>query len=72
VRIVGIVLVIIGALALAFPSFAFTTYEPVADAGSVQVTAKKEKTVWVPPVASGIAVVSGLILVASTTREDQV
>jgi hypothetical protein len=71
VRIVGIVLVILGALALGYGGFTYVTREKVVDAGPVQVTADKEKTVWIPPVVGGIAVATGLILIASGgTRED--
>jgi len=54
-RIVGIVLVILGALALGYGGFSYVTREKVVDAGPVQVTAEREKTVWIPPVVGGIA-----------------
>lgn len=70
-RIIGIVLVILGALALGYGGFTYVTREKVVDAGPVQVTADKEKTVWIPPIVGGIAVASGLILLASSgNRED--
>jgi len=67
-RILGIVLVVLGALALGYGGFTYVTRENVVDAGPVQVTADREKTVWIPPVVGGIAVVSGLILLAGGTR----
>jgi len=70
VRIVGIVLVILGALALGYGGFTYITREKVVDAGPVQVTADREKTVWIPPVVGGIAVVGGLILLATNGRKD--
>lgn len=56
-RIIGFVLVIVGALALGYESFA--------------LVAQKERMVWVPPVASGIALVSGLLLLAVTGRRGE-
>ncbi len=68
-RIVGIVLVILGALALGYGGFTYVTRDKVVDAGPVQITADREKTVWIPPVVGGIAVVGGLILLASGSRK---
>lgn len=60
-RTLGIVLVALGALALGIGSF---TYVTRGDAGRAQV----RKTVWIPPVVSGIVVVSGLLLIAIGSR----
>jgi len=68
VRILAITLVILGALALGYQGFTYVTREPVAQAGPVQVTAEKEKTVWIPPVVGGIVVVSGLLLLVTSRR----
>jgi len=70
VRIVGIVLVILGALALGYGGFTYITREKVVDAGPGEVTADREKTVWIPPVVGGIAVVGGLILLATSPRKE--
>jgi len=69
-RILGIVLVVLGALALGYGGFSYVTREKVVDAGPVQVTADRQKTVWIPPVVGGIAVVGGLILIATSGRRE--
>ena len=69
-RILGIVLVVLGALALGYGGFSYVTREKVVDAGPVQVTANREKTVWIPPVVGGIAVVTGLILLVTGSRRE--
>jgi hypothetical protein len=69
-RIIGIVLVILGALALGYGGFTYVTRDKVVDAGPVQITADREKTVWIPPVVGGIAVVGGLILLATGSRRE--
>jgi len=68
VRILGIVFVVLGALALGYGGFTYVTRDKVVDAGPVQVTAEKQKTVWIPPVVGGIAVVTGLIMIATGGR----
>ena len=69
-RVVAIVLVILGALALAYQGFTYVAHEPVAQIGSVQVTTEKEKTFWIPPVVGGITLVSGLLLLVAADRRE--
>ena len=67
-RMVGIILVVLGALALGYQGFTYVSRDTVVDAGPVKVTADREKTVWIPPVVGGIAVVAGLIAIAAGGR----
>jgi hypothetical protein len=71
-RVVGIVLVVLGALALGYGGFTYVQRENVVDAGPVQITADRQKTVWIPPVVGGIAVVTGLMLIATAPRREAV
>ena len=66
--IVGIVLIIIGIVALAYGGFSYTTREKVIDAGPLQVSADKEKTVPFPPILGGICLVGGIVLVLAGNR----
>ena len=54
-RIIGFILVLLGALVLGYEGFFHTAGE-------------RERTVWVPPVVGGIALVSGLLLLAAVGR----
>ncbi len=69
-RVLAIVLVILGALALGYQGFTYVVHEPVDQVGSLKVTTERQKTVWIPPVVGGIAIVSGLILLVSSTRRE--
>ena len=69
-RVFGIILVIIGALALGYQGFTYVTKETVVDAGPVQVSRDKENTVWIPPVIGGIAVACGLLVIALGGKRD--
>jgi uncharacterized membrane protein len=62
-NIVGIILIILGVLALAYQGFTYTTQEKVAQIGDVKITADKEKSVYFPPIMGGAAVVAGVVLV---------
>ena len=69
-RVVGIVLVILGALALGYGGFTYVTRDNIVDAGPIQINANREKTVWIPPVVGGIAVVAGLLVIATSGRRE--
>jgi TRAP-type C4-dicarboxylate transport system permease small subunit len=68
-RIIALVLIIAGLLALAYGGFSYTKDSTPVKVGPLAVTVKKEETVNVPMWA-GIAsvVVGGLLLVAGAKR----
>lgn len=67
--IIGIVLIIIGVIALAYGGFSYTSREKVIDAGPLQVSADKEKTVPLPPILGGLCLVGGIFLVVAGNRK---
>lgn len=66
--LIGIVLVIIGLVALAWQGITYTTKEKVVDLGPLKVETQREKTIPLPPLAGGAAVVAGLVLVFLGSR----
>ncbi|PYJ43530.1 MAG: DUF3185 domain-containing protein [Verrucomicrobia bacterium] len=67
--IVGIILIIIGVIAFAVGGISYTKREKVIDAGPLQVSADKEKTIPLPPVLGGICLVGGIVLVIVGSRQ---
>jgi len=67
-RLAGIVLIVLGAVALAYQGITYTTREKVIEVGPVQVTAEKEKSVRLPPILGAAAVGTGLLLVLAGSR----
>lgn len=61
--IVGIILIAIGIIALAYGGFSYTKREKIIDAGPLQVSADREKTIPFPPILGGICLVGGIVLV---------
>jgi len=61
-RVLAIVLIVLGALALGYQGFTYVTRDTVAQVGPMEVTTERQKTVWIPPVVGGIALTAGLIL----------
>jgi len=62
-KIIGIVLIVFGVLALALGGFNYTTRERVVDLGPLKVDADKEHSVPVAPIAGVAALVGGIALV---------
>ena len=67
--IVGIILIAIGIIALAYGGFTYTKREKVIDAGPLQVSADREKRVPFPPILGGICLVGGIILVLAGNKK---
>ena len=61
-KIVAIVLIVLGAISLAYGGISYTTRETVVDIGPIEATAERHKTVPLPPVLGGIAVVAGIAM----------
>jgi len=68
VRLIAIVLVIVGALLLAYPAITYTTRETVVDVGPIEVTADQEKSFPLPPVLGGVAIGLGALLLVTGRR----
>lgn len=59
-RIIGIILIGLGILALVYTRIDFTHKEKLFDLGPLQVKANKEKTISWPPVTGAILLVAGV------------
>jgi len=68
-RTVGIILIVLGAIMLIWTGFSYTKKEKIIDAGPVQVSADKEKSVNWPPYLGGILLIGGIVIVATAKRE---
>lgn len=69
-RLIAIILIALGVLAFAYQGFTFVTREKVVDAGPIQVSADRERTVWIPPLVAGTAVVAGAVMLGMSSRKD--
>jgi hypothetical protein len=67
-KLVGIVLIVLGALALAYQGITYTTREKVLDIGPIEATKEERKTVPLPPVVGAVALVGGIALLLSGRR----
>ena len=63
ITIIGIVLILVGGLALAYQGITYTTREEIVDVGPLEATKKTEKTIPLPPILGGITLAAGVVLV---------
>ena len=68
--ILGIVLVVLGIVALAYQRITYTSRETVIDIGPLHATAERQKTFPLPPVLGGAAVVVGAGLLIAGMRKN--
>ncbi len=66
--IIGIVLIVLGIAALALGGISYTDREKVLDIGPIEATTEERKTIPLPPIAGGAAVVAGVVLVIAGAR----
>ncbi len=59
-KIVAIVLIVLGAISLAYGGISYTRREKVLDIGPIQATAERHKTIPLPPVLGGVALAVGI------------
>jgi hypothetical protein len=65
----GIVLVVLGALALAYQGINYTRQKDVIDLGSLHVTAETQERIPLPPILGGVAVAGGIALLVIGARK---
>ena len=61
--IVGVVLIILGVIALGYQGITYTTHKKVLDVGPIHATKDEHKTIPLPPIVGVIALVGGVALV---------
>jgi uncharacterized membrane protein HdeD (DUF308 family) len=67
--LLGIALIVLGVLALAYQGITYTTREKVVDLGPLKITADKEKSIPLPPILGALALAGGVVLVIVGVRK---
>ena len=65
---VGVLLIIFGIVALAYQGITYTTHKKVLDIGPIQATKEEHKTIPLPPIVGGIAMVGGIALLLGGSK----
>ena len=61
--LIGLILAVLGLVALAVPSFTFFTTERVADVGFFKIDVSRPHTIVLNPIVGSIALAAGIVLV---------
>jgi hypothetical protein len=66
--LIGVALIVLGILALAYQGITYTTKDTVVDAGPLKVSAERNKTIPLPPIVGGAAVIAGVVILIAASR----
>ncbi len=65
---VGILLIVLGALVLAYQGINYTRQKKVLDVGSVHLTTETHERIPLPPILGGLALAGGVVLLVMGSR----
>jgi hypothetical protein len=68
-RTVGVILIVLGLLGLAWGGFNYTTREKVVDIGPIHATREETHNIPIPPIAGGLALVGSIVLLVVGGKE---
>jgi uncharacterized membrane protein YidH (DUF202 family) len=68
-KLIGVLLIVFGLVALAVGGFSYTKQEKILDIGPIHATNEEHKTIPISPIAGVVAVAAGIALVVVDTRK---
>ncbi len=66
--LLGLALIILGVLALAYQGIHYTTHKKVLDVGPIQATEAEHHMIPLPPIIGGLALIGGIALVVAGSK----
>jgi short repeat uncharacterized protein DUF308 len=63
--LVGILLIILGIVGLAYPRISYTTREKIVDLGPIEATKETKKSILLPPILGGLSLAGGVVLLVA-------
>ncbi len=64
----GVILIVLGGLALVYQGFSYTTQKKVLDMGPIQATRQEHHTVPLPPILGALALIGGVVILVSDRK----
>jgi hypothetical protein len=65
---VGILLIVVGVIGLAVGGINYTRREKVIDIGPIEATAERRERIPLPPIAGGLALAAGVVLLLAGNK----
>ncbi|HXJ83282.1 MAG TPA: DUF3185 domain-containing protein [Candidatus Methylomirabilis sp.] len=69
VVVIGVVLIVLGGVALVFQGITYTTHQKILEVGPLKATAATERTIPLPPILGGLALGVGVVLLIVGSRK---
>jgi hypothetical protein len=66
--VAGLVLIVLGVLALTYQGVTYTTHKKVLDIGPIQATKEEHNTIPLPPILGGLALIGGIVLMVAGNK----
>jgi drug/metabolite transporter (DMT)-like permease len=66
--IIGIIIIVLGIVALAYQGISYVTHDKVIDMGPIQVSADRTHTIPIAPILGAVAIIAGVVLLAIGIR----
>lgn len=67
-KIVGLILIVLGIVALIWGGISYTREEKVLDIGPIEATAETRETIPLPPLLGALSLVGGVALMIAGSR----
>jgi len=67
-RMLGIVLIVLGVLAMTYKGIPYNKEHDVIDVGPIHARVEEKKTFPISPVLGGVAIIAGLVLITGAGR----
>jgi hypothetical protein len=68
-KLVGVLLIVLGVISLAYGGITYTRREKVLDIGPIEATAERQRTIPLPPILGGLALAGGIGLLVIGSRK---
>jgi hypothetical protein len=67
VKTIGVILIVLGLVALAYQGISYTTREKVVDLGPIEASKETKRTIPLPPVVGIVSIAGGIFLLLKKT-----
>jgi uncharacterized membrane protein HdeD (DUF308 family) len=67
--VVGVILIVLGIVSLAYQGITYTTHKKIIDIGPLHATQEQHKTIPLPPLLGAMAFMGGVALVVAARKE---
>ncbi len=68
--VIGIILIVLGVVGFIAKGITYTDEDTVVDLGPLEIESEQEKTIPIAPIAAGVALLSGVVLVSTGRKSD--